>query len=159
MENLEFSPLERKIYDSLYKNAKRNFDRLSEKGLVSKNYTHILAMLMRYVVYSSSPYMIQERIYDAILRLRRAVLHPNLVLSNPDGLKKAGSSKDEAIDVDELIRKFSNEDEGDNNNFAEDVLSNLAQEDSKAECPICLDVMDMPMVIPQCMHQWYANTS
>ena len=48
VENLEFSPLERKIYDSLYKNAKRNFDRLNERGLVSKNYTHILAMLMKY---------------------------------------------------------------------------------------------------------------
>ncbi len=47
MENLEFSPLERKIYDSLYVDAKKDFDRLNEKGLVSKNYTHILAMLMR----------------------------------------------------------------------------------------------------------------
>ena len=84
------------------------------------------------------------------------MLHPNLVLSDPDGLKKAGSSKAEAIDVDDLIKKFSNEDDGSgaNNSFAEDVLSNLAQEDSKAECPICLDVMDSPMVIPQCMHQW-----
>ena len=44
---LEFTPLERKIYDSLYSDAKKNFDRLSEKGLVGKNYTHILAMLMR----------------------------------------------------------------------------------------------------------------
>lgn len=44
---LEFSPLERKIYDSLYFNAKKSFDRLEEKGLVSRNYTHILAMLMR----------------------------------------------------------------------------------------------------------------
>lgn len=47
VENLEFSPLERKIYDSLYTDAKKNFDRLNEKGLVSRNYTHILAMLMR----------------------------------------------------------------------------------------------------------------
>lgn len=81
------------------------------------------------------------------------MLHPNLVISDPDGLKRAGSSKDEAIDVDDLIKKFSSEDESTNNSFAEDVLSNLAQEDSKAECPICMDVMDSPMVIPQCMHQ------
>ena len=47
VENLEFSPLERKIYDSLYTDAKKNFDKLNEKGLVSRNYTHILAMLMR----------------------------------------------------------------------------------------------------------------
>ena len=48
VEHLEFSPLERKIYDSLYSDAKRDFENLNEKGLVSRNYTHILAMLMRY---------------------------------------------------------------------------------------------------------------
>lgn len=47
VENLEFSPLERKIYDSIYTSAKRNFEQLNAKGLVGKNYTHILAMLMR----------------------------------------------------------------------------------------------------------------
>ena len=50
IEQLEFSPLERKIYDSLYSDAKKDFEHLNEKGLVSRNYTHILAMLMRYVV-------------------------------------------------------------------------------------------------------------
>ena len=49
IEKLEFSPLERKIYDSLYADAKKDFENLSEKGLVSRNYTHILAMLMRHV--------------------------------------------------------------------------------------------------------------
>ena len=49
VETLEFSPLERKIYDSMYTDAKKNFDRLNAKGLVGKNYTHILAMLMRFV--------------------------------------------------------------------------------------------------------------
>lgn len=47
VEELEFSPLERKIYDSMYSNAKKDFDRLNASGLVGKNYTHILAMLMR----------------------------------------------------------------------------------------------------------------
>ena len=50
IEQLEFSPLERKIYDSLYSDAKKDFEHLNEKGLVSRNYTHILAMLMRYVM-------------------------------------------------------------------------------------------------------------
>ena len=50
VETLEFSPLERKIYDSLYSDAKKNFENLNEKGLVSRNYTHILAMLMRFVI-------------------------------------------------------------------------------------------------------------
>jgi DNA repair protein RAD5 len=50
IENLEFSPIERKIYDSLYKNAKQKFENWNDKGAVSKNYTSILAMLMRLVV-------------------------------------------------------------------------------------------------------------
>jgi DNA repair protein RAD5 len=47
MENLEFTPLERKIYDSIYTSVKKDYERLNAKGLVGKNYTHILAMLMR----------------------------------------------------------------------------------------------------------------
>lgn len=48
IEHLEFSPLERRIYDSMYTDAKKHFEQLRAKGLVGKNYTHILAMLMRY---------------------------------------------------------------------------------------------------------------
>lgn len=47
VDTLQFTPAERKIYDSIYNAAKRNFDQLNAKGLVGKNYTHILAMLMR----------------------------------------------------------------------------------------------------------------
>jgi DNA repair protein RAD5 len=47
VDTLQFTPAEQKIYDSIYNAAKRNFDQLNAKGLVGKNYTHILAMLMR----------------------------------------------------------------------------------------------------------------
>ncbi|KAG6911323.1 hypothetical protein DXG01_000994 [Tephrocybe rancida] len=133
VDELEFSPLERKIYDQIYISAKKDFERLDAKGLVSKNYTHILAMLMR---------------------LRRAVLHPNLVLTREDAraLSPAG---DGAIDVNDLIRQFADADktEGiDKNTFAEEVLAKLADTETE-ECPICLDVMETPMIIPGCMHQ------
>ncbi|KAH9929764.1 SNF2 family N-terminal domain-containing protein [Fomitopsis serialis] len=131
VENLEFSPLERKIYDSLYTDAKKNFDNLIEKGLVSRNYTHILAMLMR---------------------LRRAVLHPNLVLSSDNEGIKASSAG--AVDVDALIKQFDegNNSPSDNKVFAEGVLANLEGEEER-ECPICFDVMDTPTIIPNCLHQ------
>ena len=48
METLEFSVSERKLYDSIYLDVCKKFLRLNEKGLVSKNYTSILAMVMRY---------------------------------------------------------------------------------------------------------------
>ena len=48
METLEFSVSERKLYDSIYMDVRKKFERLNEKGLINKNYTSILAMLMRY---------------------------------------------------------------------------------------------------------------
>ncbi|KAH9849280.1 SNF2 family N-terminal domain-containing protein [Lenzites betulinus] len=130
---LEFSPLERKIYDSLYSDAKKDFEHLNEKGLVSRNYTHILAMLMR---------------------LRRAVLHPNLVLSPSDSAAPKAPAGSGAIDLNELIQRFGKGDNaaGDSNVYAEGVLANLGQEEN-AECPICFDVMETPTILPDCMHQ------
>ncbi|KAJ8453572.1 hypothetical protein ONZ45_g19661 [Pleurotus djamor] len=83
VEALNFSSLERKLYDSIYITAKKNFDQLNAKGLVTKNYTHILAMLMR---------------------LRRAVLHPALVLGTSDELVAEG---DGVFDKEELAQQFT----------------------------------------------------
>ncbi|KAG6846036.1 hypothetical protein H0H87_006400 [Tephrocybe sp. NHM501043] len=124
VDMLEFSPLERKIYDQIYITAKKDFERLDAKGLVSKNYTHILAMLMR---------------------LRRAVLHPNLVLTSDDKrtLSPAG---DGDIDVSDLIQRFADAEKGeegsDKNTFAEKVLAQLADAEAE-ECPICLDINEL----------------
>lgn len=55
-----------------------------------------------------------------------------------------------------MIRHFSNSEstrEGGKNGFAEEVLANLADAEA-SECPICFDVMEMPMIIPECLHQW-----
>ncbi|KAG6851386.1 hypothetical protein H0H93_005784 [Arthromyces matolae] len=131
---LEFSPLERKIYDKIYISAKKDFDRLDAKGLVNKNYTHILAMLMR---------------------LRRAVLHPNLVLTADDE-RALSPAKDGTLDVNDLIQRFAHAGEGeedsDKRTFAEEVLAKLSDAEAE-ECPICLDAMEMPMIIPGCLHQ------
>ncbi|CCM03639.1 uncharacterized protein FIBRA_05783 [Fibroporia radiculosa] len=128
IDSLEFSPLERRIYDSLYTDAKKDFERLNEKGLVSRNYTHILAMLMR---------------------LRRAVLHPSLVLSSEEE-PRSKNAGDGVVDVNTLIRQFG--EVGDNpaadtKVFAEGVLANLGGKEER-ECPICLDVMESPTILP-----------
>ncbi|KAJ8489879.1 hypothetical protein ONZ45_g13407 [Pleurotus djamor] len=128
VEALNFSSLERKLYDSIYITAKKNYDQLNAKGLVTKNYTHILAMLMR---------------------LRRAVLHPALVLGTSDELVAEG---DGVFDKEELAQQFTQSDGESKNRFAEQVLADLDKVDD-AECPICFDVMDVPTVIPECMHK------
>jgi hypothetical protein len=78
---LEFSPLERKIYDSIYVRAKRDFDQLNAKGLVSRNYTHILAMLMRYA-FTLTPVASTDRFPK--FEARRPPPEPRLV-SGPGG--------------------------------------------------------------------------
>lgn len=53
-----------------------------------------------------------------------------------------------------MIRRFAaDSQDGNKNSFAEDVLANLADAEV-SECPICLDAMEVPMIIPECMHQW-----
>ncbi|KAG6874399.1 hypothetical protein C0995_015135 [Termitomyces sp. Mi166 len=128
VETLEFSPLERKIYDKIYISAKRDFERLDAKGLINKNYTHILAMLMR---------------------LRRAVLHPNLVLT-PNDERTLSPAGDGTIDVNDLIRRFADTEEAekgsDKSTFAEEVLAKLADTEAE-ECPICLDASELIEVV------------
>ncbi|THH10977.1 hypothetical protein EW145_g955 [Phellinidium pouzarii] len=132
-EYLEFSPLERRIYDNLYNNAKIDFDRLNEKGLVGKKYTHILAMLMK---------------------LRRAVLHPSFALVGNNNNSTPSRLGDGTVNVSEMIEQFTkNEDLSYNSEtYAQTVLKNLSiQEDE--ECPICMDIMEDPMLIPVCAHK------
>ncbi|KAG2022727.1 DNA repair protein RAD5 [Coprinopsis cinerea AmutBmut pab1-1] len=135
-ENLEFSPLERKIYDSIYTTAKRNFEQLDAKGLIGKNYTHILAMLMK---------------------LRRAVLHPKLVITQ-DVERALSPDGDGAVDVNDLLSRFadagsSSGSASPNTAFAEQVLANLSKEEV-TECPICFGEVEYPMFVPDCMHQF-----
>lgn len=87
-------------------------------------------------------------------RLRRAVLHPSLVLSAVGEVATAPDPED--MDVQTLIQNFSagEKSAGTGNVFAEGVLNNLSNQEDIGECPICFDVMESPMIIPVCMHQW-----
>ena len=76
------------------------------------------------------------------------------MLSSDD---KIDSSDDGKVDINTMIKQFAtnqNALEGGGNAFAEGVLANLGDIESSEECPICLDVMQSPMIIPVCMHKW-----
>ncbi|KAF8512694.1 SNF2 family N-terminal domain-containing protein [Gautieria morchelliformis] len=132
--HLDFSPVERKIYDSMYMDAKNNFDRLNAKGLVGKNYTHILAMLMR---------------------LRRAVLHPSLAQVKESSTSEDAKDSHGDVEVDSLIPKDTHgtdgSEDGPSSAFAESVLSRIQEADGQ-ECAVCFDLMDLPVLVPNCMH-------
>ena len=87
------------------------------------------------------------------------MLHPNLVLSSSERGSSRAPSGSGHIDVEELIEKFGNGENvvGDSKVYAEGVLANLGQEED-VECPICFDVMETPVIMPECMHQWYVST-
>jgi len=48
VETLDFSTLERQIYDQVYHNAKSTFKTLDAKGAIGKNWHSIFALLMRF---------------------------------------------------------------------------------------------------------------
>jgi DNA repair protein RAD5 len=80
------------------------------------------------------------------------VLHPNLVLPSDE---ETTSGKG-VVDVEALVKSLDEEggEEGNQDTFAKSVLDGLG-DDSPSECPICLDIIEERMLIPECMHQWY----
>ncbi|KAF9650357.1 hypothetical protein BDM02DRAFT_3223262 [Thelephora ganbajun] len=148
VETLEFSVSERKLYDSIYLDVRKKFERLNEKGLVNKNYTSILAMLMR---------------------LRRAVLHPHLVMTQEEleELENSSTSASGTVKLEDLVKRESDGDTVSKTNtaFVEETLKSLnagtgtqgEEGEGRDECPLCLDIMETPVLIPPCMHKCCKN--
>lgn len=88
--------------------------------------------------------------------MRRAVLHPSLVLSTSDNENSKVATTNGVVNVEDLVKRFVTGDQLDEEMpaFVEKVLSNLAADDC-AECPICLDTMQAAVILPECLHQWY----
>jgi DNA repair protein RAD5 len=59
------------------------------------------------------------------------------------------------VDIDSLISQFTGgteeDDEGPSAVYAEDVLKKLDEADGQ-ECAVCLDIMDQPVLVPNCLH-------
>ncbi|KAG9037341.1 DNA helicase rad5 [Tulasnella sp. JGI-2019a] len=147
IERLEFSIMERKIYDSIFADAKHAYDALNARGAIGRNMSNILAMLMR---------------------LRRAVLHPSLIQrkgtlddddDDSDGIMEVDAEGNGVVDVDAMIAQFTSgadaEDQkpggSENKEFATGVLKDLKKVQDQ-ECPLCLDTVQDPVLIPECHH-------
>lgn len=75
-------------------------------------------------------------------RLRRAVLHPSFVTGKAALLKKAAGTAGEDVDVDMDA-------------FASTALETL-DSTTQDECPICFDLIQNPVLLPNCKHCWCA---
>lgn len=73
VKELEFSELERRIYDNVYRRAYLQFASLKANGTVTRNFSVIFSVLMR---------------------LRQAVCHPSLVLKAGSKVQSGGIRKD-----------------------------------------------------------------
>lgn len=165
VRELEFSDLERKIYDNVYRRAYLQFAEIKANGSVTRNFSVIFSVLMR---------------------LRQAVCHPALVLKSSkakSGSKKqAGEGKvkdiegtdEEEADYDdeeedstpgtqdlrELVSQFqsstttTSSSNSDGDNFTKQTLDRLSRGHStQEECPICFeDPPQSPCYLPRCMH-------
>ncbi|KAE8224047.1 hypothetical protein CF319_g2989 [Tilletia indica] len=154
-QRLNFSPLERQIYDSVFRRARRQYVQLRDQGTLTKNFSFIFAVLMR---------------------LRQAVCHPALVTSmtkDDDGekaadLKELGSGSSFAPgdgdddDIEALVARFK-EAAGEDapqipTAFSRQVLESLKNDavdegEDWDECPICFEVKSGICFIPRCMHK------
>lgn len=82
------------------------------------------------------------------------MLHPDLVIDLKDQVKEPPSGS-KCVDIDTLIHDITERQTSDASNlsFAKNMLSNLATSETD-ECPICLDMMETVVIIPQCLHKW-----
>ncbi|KAG8701659.1 DNA helicase rad5, partial [Ceratobasidium sp. 394] len=117
IEELTFSPAERRAYEEVYTTAKKEFGDMGEVGTVSMNFAHMFAQIMR---------------------LRQAVLHPDLIKASKP------SNDDEDVVPD-------SEDE------AESVVSNPKPTTSlqtlrHGGCPVCFEPAKSSVTIRQCGH-------
>lgn len=82
-------------------------------------------------------------------------------------LETSSSSTSGTVKLEDLVK---HESDGatvskTNTTFVEETLKSLnagsGNEGDKSEgsdeCPLCLDIMESPVLVPPCMHKWYVN--
>jgi len=55
--------------------------------------------------------------------------------------------------IAKFAKKGDEDEEGAISAFAESVLSRLTEADGQ-ECTVCFDLMNVPVLVPDCMHLW-----
>lgn len=62
------------------------------------------------------------------------------------------------MDINKLVEQFTQSEKAGSSDdaYAQSVLNDLSFRDE--ECPICLDPLEEPMLIPLCAHKWLVVT-
>jgi hypothetical protein len=79
-------------------------------------------------------------------------------------LEESWASNNETVKLEDLVKHEPDGVTTSNTTFVEETLKSLhaglgTQGDGEArdECPLCLDIMEAPVLVPPCMHKWCAN--
>ncbi|CAE6483636.1 unnamed protein product [Rhizoctonia solani] len=115
IEELTFTPEERRTYEEIYIDAKNDFGVMDNAGTITKGFAHMFAQIMR---------------------LRQAVLHPDLIKASKD-------------DSDEMDIVEDDDDEGSQSNPQPSID---IQKPAYGECSICFRSIESPVAIKECGH-------
>ena len=82
-------------------------------------------------------------------------------------LENSSASADGAVKLEDLVKHESDSTTTSKSNatFVEETLRSLnagsgtqgGEGETRDECPLCLDIMETPVLIPPCMHKWCVN--
>lgn len=82
-------------------------------------------------------------------------------------LENSSTSASGTVKLEDLVKRESDGAAVSNTNaaFVEETLKSLNAEsgtqgdggEGRDECPLCLDMMEAPVLIPPCMHKWCVN--
>ncbi|KAL9557636.1 hypothetical protein MBANPS3_001286 [Mucor bainieri] len=125
MTHIDFSPDERIHYEYVNQRAQARFNRYLKQGVVMKNYSSVLVLL---------------------LRLRQACLHPHLTLTEGDsGAQQGAAGQGQSEDAQEQAARDMNPE------VIQRLLSDSATL-SDIECPICMDTAQDAQILKGCGH-------
>lgn len=126
--HIDFSEIERKFYDALFSKSKSTFDGLINSGIVLNKYMNVLELL---------------------LRLRQSCNHPFLIIGRK---QEENDVVDEISQIMNTFRKLDSQGRlSMTQGYASQLEENLNNNIGSSECPICLDIIDFP-VISLCGH-------
>ncbi|CAE6477250.1 unnamed protein product [Rhizoctonia solani] len=117
IEELTFSPAERRTYEEIYIDAKKDFGDMDQSGTITKGFAHMFAQIMR---------------------LRQAVLHPDLI--------KAPKEDPDEVDL------LESDDSIENEPHPAPRPSVSLNEPDHGECSICFESIKSPVTIKECGH-------
>lgn len=82
-------------------------------------------------------------------------------------LENPSTTDDIPVKLEDLVKRGSDGVTVSKTNatFVEETLKSLHagletqgdEGEARDECPLCLDMMETPVLVPPCMHKWYAN--